>query len=365
LGFSLVEYTIRLARGRAADLLASRPQMLRDGIALVLALSTLLYVRQFTVHNVVHQGNVTQHLSYLTSIGAGWRHLARLRSLDAFAGHALKDIAYRMGLMAILIAGLSIGFSDARRSRRANIWTLANTWFVLCVLLIVLLPIIPPDLNSSHFFSARLVILAWISALIGASGSRLEKVGLRRAAMIAGSFAVVFVAAIMMLAVSRINPIARQIAEIETMPLTKHHEVGLMLQAGDYGLPNTLAYDPYLWAGVRLFRREDSVLYNTPWLDLAIIPVGAQPVMPTGRIDPLSLEWAMELRKILSTSATARSMVFPQIDMTMVNHGIAPFVGSIDPVLAMDRQLGHQWNCGADLIFTLCRLDVKQTKAPQ
>ena len=44
--------------------------------------------------------------------------------------------------------------------------------------------------------------------------------------------------------------------------------------------PPGLSFNPYLWASVSIFRHDNSVLANTPWLDLAIIPLGATPRLP-------------------------------------------------------------------------------------
>ena len=158
-----------------------------------------------------------------------------------------------------------------------------------------------------------------------------------------------------MLGVRRINPIAQQIALAETVPLEARQEVGLLLRSTNYATPKTITFDPYFWSGVRIFRREDSVLYNTPWLDLAIIPVGGQPVMPTGKIDTLSLEWGDAMRRTMLESQSARSLVFSQVDMTLINHGTTPFDGTLDPVLAMDPIVEHKWRCDARSIYLLCR----------
>ena len=363
LGFCGIELAIRLwQQSRLKVTLESQwlqgPQV-RDALALVLASTTLLYVKAFTVHNVLRQGNADKS-SYLDSLKGNVSGLLLLHTFTIFAGRGIGDLLYRGSVFAVLLFAVVVGLREAGRSLRAKTWTLADTWFAVCLLLIVCVPVIPPDLNNSHFFSARLVIWIWIAGLAGASGlarpSGLRlRWGVSRGFVAAGAFAVATTALILTLAVQRINPIARQIALTETVPLEGRHEVGLLLRSTNYATPKTITFDPYFWSGVRIFRREDSVLYNTPWLDLAIIPVGAQPVMPTVKIDTLSLEWGDAMRRTMLESQSARSLVFPQVGMTLINHGTTPFDRTLDPVLTMDPVVEHSLGCDARTIYLLCQ----------
>jgi hypothetical protein len=118
-----------------------------------------------------------------------------------------------------------------------------------------------------------------------------------------------------------------------------------------------LTYDPYYWDELRILRRSGSVLYDTPWLDLPIIPLGAQPAMPTGRIDPDSLENYALMRKTMMQSAEARQIVFPEITGAMINNGTFKPRPGLDPVLALDRLAPHHWACGPDAFVTVCEAD--------
>ncbi len=318
---------------------------------------TLIYVKAFTTHNVLKQIDVVSKRQYLRNIRYTAPGMFLLHTFTAFAGHGIWDLLYRGSVFGVLAIAVVIGVRDVRRSLKAGRWSVANTWFVLCLLLIVTLPVIPPELNGSHFFSARLVIFVWIAGLVAAAGAVRPRPGATRMFAGASIFAVAVTGVILMLAVRRINPIAGQIALAETMALEGRQQVGVLLIDNNYGSPRTLTYDPYYWSGARIFRREDSILYNTPWLDLAIIPVGGQPTMGTGKIDSLSLEWQAKMRKTMLGSAAIRSLIFPQISTMVINHGVTAFLGGLDPVLAMDPIAGHRWSCQPASTYTLCLLD--------
>jgi hypothetical protein len=362
LGFCCVELGVRLVllfgkvrrRGNWRELFPR--VLLRDAVALLLAGTTLIYVKAFTTHNVLKQIDVVSNKQYLRNICNNAPGLVLLHTFTAFAGHGMWDLLYRGSVFGVLAIAVVIGIRDLRRSLKAGQWSVANTWLVLCLLLIVVLPIIPPELNGSHFFSARLVIFVWIAGLVGAAGVARPKLGTARIFTAASVFAVVATGVILMLAIWRINPIARQIAVVETMPVEARHQVGALLHDVKYSGPRTITYDPYYWSGVRIFRRQDSIVYNTPWLDLAIIPVGAQPTMATGRIDSLSLEWQIKMRKTLLASGAARTLVFTRISTAVINHGATAFGEVLDPVLAMDPVAGHRWSCRPETIYTLCSL---------
>jgi hypothetical protein len=363
LGFCCIEMGVRLVlvfrQTRASDGVRSRVsrEFIRDAVALLLAGTTLIYVKAFTTHHVLKQIDVVSKRQYLHNVRNTAPGMFLLHTFTAFAGHGIWDLLYRGSVFGVLAIAVVIGVRDVRRSLKAGRWSVANTWLVLCLLLIVALPVIPPELNSSHFFSARLVIFVWIAGLVAAAGVARPRLGATRILTGASLFAVAVTGVILLLAVRRINPIARQIAVAETMTLEGRQQVGVLLIADNYSSPRTITYDPYYWSGARIFRRQDSILYNTPWLDLAIIPVGAQPAMATGRIDSLSLEWQAKMRRTMMGSAVARSLVFQQISTTVINHGSGVFGEALDPILAMDPVAGHRWSCRVGASYTLCSLN--------
>ena len=168
LGFCGLELAIRLwqqgklkIKGAVTHSGRLRGSLVRDAVALALASTTLLYVKAFTVHNLLQQGNAAVS-SYVNSVQGNVSGLLLLHTFTIFAGRGIGDLLYRGSIFAVLLFAVVAGLREALRSLRAKAWTLADTWLALCLLLIVFIPIIPPDLNNSHFFSARLVIWVWI-----------------------------------------------------------------------------------------------------------------------------------------------------------------------------------------------------------
>ena len=358
LAFCWLEFTIRflrrkryLALGNASthgEVSVSLP-VLGDVVTLLLASSAVFYVSAFTQHAVLRQ---TLDDTAPNSVGARAVQLMLLGKLAPFGGQGIAEILNRGCLLLVLVFALALGLQAIRRSIRAGEWTLGNTWTVLSFLLCIAIPFLPPDLNNSHFFSARLVLYVWIAALIGSSGvqpSLLKPSFIRSAA----AFAVLFAAFTLFLAIQRINPIARDIARSEDGP-THDPAVGLLLRATDYRRSINLTYDPYLWSGARIFRRAGSIIYNTPWLDLQIITVGAQPIMPTGKIDARSLEAPGVLRRTMHDSLAARTLVFSNIDMALISHGLSAAGDSRDPIFAEDPRPANSWVCHPWLTYSTC-----------
>ncbi len=224
-----------------------------------------------------------------------------------------------------------------------------------CVFLLAF-PFIPPDLNHSHFFAARLGVLIWLSALAAGSGFDSPRLGVSSKPVIfaAVTFAFAFAGLTLWIAVHRINPVARLIGQSEEAPLSVHEGVGLALRAMRYKLADGLSYDPFYWNGVRVFRRSNSVLYNTPWLDLTIIPIGPQPTMPVGKIDPVSLEELTVIRPVLLSSSDARDVIFSRVNMAILDRGESTAQLPLDPVLAADPVADRTWSCHQENIDDIC-----------
>ena len=358
LGFCWLEFCIRLLRrGKTSANDTQYPEvdpswlrfMLRELIALIAASATLLYVRSFTQRDVIQQAVVNTKSKFTPA--ASFKLLG-LGTLVPFQGKGPVELLYRGCFLLILVFALVIGVNAILRSRRTRTWTLGNTWTVLSILLAVALPFLPPELNNSHLFSARLVIFIWIAALAGASGSQavsLNPLYLRYATV----FVILFAAFAFTLAIRRINPVARDIARSE-QDQGSGPSVEMLLQSADYVSPANLTYDPYLWSGTRILRHEGSVMYNIPWLQLQIIPIGAMPDIPTGKLDSMSMENPWILRDTLHRSLAARTLVFSKVDRILINHGLAPTMNSQDPIFAEDPNPANHWHCQEMLTYSDC-----------
>ncbi len=72
-----------------------------------------------------------------------------------------------------------------------------------------------------------------------------------------------------------------------------------------------------MWAGTSYFRRSGSVLLNTPWMDLPILPLGARTALLTATVPPAQLEDYQVLREALMASSSARDNILPRADFIL------------------------------------------------
>ena len=356
LGFCFVELAIRLARRNTG------PAFRRDACAALLAALTLVYVKLFTVAHLTQQVD-SSHATYRAAVRAVVIGIEILGTVDLFSPRGALGLLRRGSMFLVFFAALGFAVAQLRRDRKERRWTLANTWLVLAGLLWIAVPILPPDLNASHLFSSRLMIFPLLAALAGASGAQIPTFARgRRGLLISAAVSIVLLTVALRLGQMRVGPVARQIAQIESMPVAPAHQVALALWPDGYDVLKTqITYDPYYWSAARLLRRSDSILYNTPWLDLAIIPVGPQPGMPTYRIPSQSLEIGYYMRKTLAGSAEARSVLFAPVDQVIVNDGAVIPGDEHDPLLALDPIHPHAWSCRPQAYLDVCALAGSQS----
>jgi hypothetical protein len=358
LGFSFVELCVRAVKAWRIRERIWAPAVRRDAVAFILAATTLLYVKAFTTSHLTKQFD-PEHPTFLSSLHGAFQGIAVFGTVDAFSPHSPLSLLRRGLLFAIFLGSLALGGMHLRRSLQHREWRLTDTWFVLAALLWVAVPVLPPDINSSHLFSSRLMIYAVLAALAGACGSQpwVARGSERRVLGMCAAVSLLVLVATLVRAQNAIAPVARDIARLETNPLPPRGVYLGLLQPGFMKPVWQLTYDPYYWAELRILRRSGSVLYDTPWLDLTIIPLGAQPVMPTGRVDASALENYRLMRQAMMQSTEARQTVFPEITGAMINNGTFAAPGALDPVLASDPTTGHHWACAPDAFITVCEAD--------
>ncbi len=353
LGFCFVELAIRLVR----RIPPGSPAFRRDALAAFLAALTLGYVKLFTVAHLTQQVD-SSHATYRAAVRAVVIGIEILGTVDVFSPRGMLGMLRRGSMFLAAFAALAFAVAQLRRDRKLRRWTLADTWLALAVLLWIAVPILPPDLNASHLFSSRLMIFPLLAVLAGASGAQMPGFDLgRRRLLISATASLLLLAVALGLAQMRLTPIARQIAQIETMPVQSGHQVALALWPDGYDVLKTrITYDPYYWSTARLMRRTGSILYNTPWLDLAIIPVGPQPVMPTSRIPSQSLEIGYYMRLTLADSPASRPILFAPVDEVVINDGAVIQSDPHDPLLALDPVHAQGWTCRPHAFLEICAL---------
>jgi hypothetical protein len=152
-----------------------------------------------------------------------------------------------------------------------------------------------------------------------------------------------------------INPIAWQMADLETRRPGEAPSVFLAIPTAHYDRPvRTITFDPFLWSPLRVVRRSDSILYNTPWLNQPHLPIGSEAVMLTGRLDQNTLEAPSLLRRRMLESSAIRTMVFAPADRVIINHGSGPALTGLDPLLELDPAASQAWTCDPEEFLTVC-----------
>jgi hypothetical protein len=354
LGFCVVELVVRAWRQRRLGERTLPGGFVRDAVAFVAASTTLVYVKAFTTHNIAQQMD-PDHRTYLQGLAHSARGILILGTTDIFSPHSVVNLARRASLLAIVVVGLVLGAVHLRQSLRRREWLLSDTWFAIAVVWGIAVPVMPPDLNSAHFFSARLMIFAVIAVLAAASGSKLAATP--RAMALCVTAMVVMLAITLRAAVVYINPIARQMAELEVRRPGETPSLYLSVaSSGYYGISKTVTFDPYIWSPVRVVRRSDSILYDVPWLNQPHLPVGSLPNMPTGRLDQNSLEAPELLRRRMLASPSMRALLFGPVDHLILNSGIGPKPDGAYPLAELDPYPNHHWNCGQEEFLTVCSL---------
>jgi hypothetical protein len=183
---------------------------------------------------------------------------------------------YRVGLLVLLLGCLLLAASGFRERRRMRRLRPSDTMLILAAAILFAIPILPPSMNGSDFFSQRLMIVAWLAAIAAASGYPTPQ----RLQHTAPGFAVVLTLLTLAPAEFFFRPVARQLFALESQPLPEHAE-GLaildpaMLKA--VRVQHQLGFNPYLWSGVLPFVHADDVMLNSPFLDLKITPLMAVP----------------------------------------------------------------------------------------
>ena len=183
---------------------------------------------------------------------------------------------YRLGLYALLLGCLALAATGLLRRWRARQLRPSDSMLFLAVAILVAIPILPPSMNGSDFFSQRLMILPWLGAIAAASGYRTP----RLLARIAPLFAVALALTTLLSAEIFFRPVAHQLFVLESQPLPEHAQ-GLaildpaMLKA--VRVQHQLGFNPYLWSGVLPFVHADDVMLNSPFMDQKITPLMPAP----------------------------------------------------------------------------------------
>ena len=309
----------------------------------LLAGLTLFYLSLF-VNNTGSTQQLTAPLSKLALLSG----FARLQWM-CFGTGGLFTKLYRCGLYVALLLGVVLAIRNKAVTHLRSS-SAAKPLLIAAVFLVIALPLLPANINGSEHFSDRLPIFAWICALAAGSAAGSLSPGIRRTIAISGC---VFSVLTLIFADRLIRPVAKDIAQIETIPI-RPHNAGLLFDGPVWVQNEHLTFDPYLrWVGARYFRRSDAVLVNGPWLSPPFpLPIQRRRSALTSRFSSLELLDPPTLHRHLMNSAADREAVLSSVDVLVFvgkpqRHGLAP-----DPLLALDTARG--WSCTSFDWYFVC-----------
>ncbi len=336
LAFCAASLIVRFLQCRShSDAKPMPPFFFQDLILFFLAGSVLGYVKLFTSAKVLQQTKPAT-----STLGAFVHHV---HSLGIFGGTAWTVRIYLGLLISVLCVALLLACRSWWLNRRTRTADFKALWVFLAVAFVVALPFIPHDLNGSHYFSDRLPLFAWLAALLAASAYK-PKWRAERPVLVL--FVLCANLLTLYLAETNVRPVAKDIAAVQILSPLHHGRLGLALEDTEPdSTPNDyVAYNPYLWASVHNLRYNDAVLYNTPWLDLEIIPLGARPPLATP-LSSTALEAPWLLVPELRDSPVEWASVLSRVDFAVVDVGAVKVPGAPSPALAESPDHASRWTC--------------------
>lgn len=343
LGLAALALVLRTLRHRQTTRTLP-PFFTYDLITLVVAALTLGYVKLFTSsHPLAQTAIAVPSGSFASQVAHNVLQYASEKGLAFLSGPGLELRLYRVILLVVFILPLALALRQLFRNRVRHLWTAADTTLALSIFALIVLPFLPHDLNASHFFADRLLLLVWLLPIFAATGYTFSSPRSR-----AGILLFVLVAQVLILATANttLRPIARSIAHLDNSPAqiaSAPGQLGLVLEdprLADF--PPGLTFNPFLWAAANVLRHDNAVLANTPWLDLAIIPLGAQPALPANSLPPAALEFPAILREDLDANPAQRDQVLASVQFLVVDQVFRQPATGLDPLLPPNAA---DWSC--------------------
>ncbi len=346
LGFAGLDLVMTVLGGRFSETITAskRTSPLRDLFTLIAASSTLLYISHFTekrrtadnIRNTIHP--LAEFLSF-------YGHLEGVRY---FNGTDTSVHLYGLAIYLLLLIAAAVALLRTRRSSPG-----ALPWRVAFVLFLLVMPVVPMDINGSHMFATRLVALVWLAAFAAASGSaRLPRI----VELCFVFFASITSLGILGLAHSEVSREARQMGQLTSAPVNQRQKLGLLLPGLEHHVTPRYDFvvDPFVWAGVHYFRQGGDVLLNTPWTDIPILPVNATSALGLEGFDPTTIEFFYDLRQHIEDGDPASLALLAHADFILFTTGGEP-VDADAVTRILQAQPGSQWSCASTTTWTeLC-----------
>jgi hypothetical protein len=366
LTFCGIDWLQRLVLRRKAGGDSQRSRITADLVLLGISALALLYVRHFSTAQPVSQpGSV--HPAYVSQVGQHVLGTARMHGLALIFGRSATILTYLFGTLALLLIAYTLALVQRLRNRATGRWQPSDTWLVYAVVLLVLIPFLPSDLNDAFYFNERLSILVWLAPLLAVSGwtpgpattwrsstGAPASPGHLRLALII--FAIITNLCLLWQSNKILRPIAAQMAALQYAPVSHAGQLGLILE--DSRVPASTKTEPswnaFYWAGAHVFRRDEAVLDNSPWLDAAIIPLGARPALPVAASSVGNDASPHQLSQLFLSSPEVRAHALASADFVLITQPGLPAPSELDPLL-MPPAGGKTWTCRAGAAwYQLC-----------
>ena len=324
-----------------------QPGFFRDLWTFVPASLTLVYVKLFTNSHPLAQSSVAALPGSLAErVYRTAEAYAAEKGLAFLLGPGFEPRLYRAILAVAIVLPLALAIAQLIRNRRERRWTAADTVLAMSVFAIVILPFIPHDLNGSHFFADRLLLFAWLLPILAASGYVFRRPPYP---MLIAGFVLCAQIVILHEAAVKILPAARTMAAVARTSGPIAASPGRLVLVLDdprpAAPPSGLSFDPRIGISFDVLRHDNAVLANTPWLDLAIIPLGATPALPSTELSPEALEFPSILREQLTTDGALRRRVLSQVDTVAIDQSYRTPSTELDPLLTADPENPAEWRC--------------------
>jgi len=324
-----------------------RQAFARDVVTLVVASLTLVYVKLFATSHPLDQIEPAQG-SFFAELAHRVGRYAHEDGVVLVFGHTAAVHVYRGGIAVLLILPVILGVWQRLRNRAERVWTEADTMLVLGLLLLVLLPLIPSQINGLFYFADRLPLLVWITLLLAMSGVVWLSAQRQSMRAVVIAFAILVNGALLSASEMTLRPDARSIAAVEKTPVTLAGQLGFIME--DQRLPKSLAdgpsWNPFYWASIHVLRHNDAILANAPWMNETILPVGATKALPERNIPALRTPQPTHVYSALANSPQDLQATFKTVSFFVVTQaGKRSDNTTAESLLEMDPAARLQWAC--------------------
>lgn len=340
-----------------------RTAILRDIVTLGAASLTLVYVKLFTTSHPLEQVEPEQG-SFLTQVAHRILRYGREDGVALVFGHHAAIYIYRAAVGLLLVIPIVVAIQQCVKDRARSVWTRADTMLVLGLLLFVLLPLIPSQVNGLFYFADRLPLLVWLTLLLSASGATALAAPKPAARVLIVGFAILANAALLYAAEVVLHPVAASIAAIDRTPRTLEGQLGFILEdpRPPASVTDEPSWNPYYWSAIHVFRHNHAVLANAPWMSETILPVGATAALPENEIPALRTPQPSHVDEELGDSTKdLQDTLHATSFFVMTQHGRPEDLSAADALLAKDPSSKTQWQChlGVAEWYSVCEKTIE------